>query len=70
MAGPALAYWLRCYGFGPSMVERAPQPRFDGYIVDFRGEAVTAIQLVVTQHGVPVRRPVGGVLPVLAAAPS
>jgi 2-polyprenyl-6-methoxyphenol hydroxylase-like FAD-dependent oxidoreductase len=37
IAGPALAYWLRRYGFTPTVVERAPSVRDGGYAVDFRG---------------------------------
>ena len=37
IAGPALAYWLRRYGFSPTVVERAPSVRDGGYAVDFRG---------------------------------
>src|SRR5262245_17306527 len=37
IAGPALAYWLRRYGFTPTVVERAPALREGGYAVDFRG---------------------------------
>jgi 2-polyprenyl-6-methoxyphenol hydroxylase-like FAD-dependent oxidoreductase len=37
IAGPALAYWLRRYGFIPTVVERAPSVREGGYAVDFRG---------------------------------
>lgn len=37
VAGPALAYWLRRYGFKPTVVERAPALRGGGYAVDFRG---------------------------------
>ena len=39
IAGPALAYWLRRYGFSPTVVERAPTLRGGGFGVDFRGEA-------------------------------
>jgi len=39
IAGPALAYWLRHYGFNPTVVERAPTLREGGYAVDFRGAA-------------------------------
>jgi 2-polyprenyl-6-methoxyphenol hydroxylase-like FAD-dependent oxidoreductase len=39
IAGPALAYWLRLYGFKPTVVERAPALRDGGYAVDFRGAA-------------------------------
>lgn len=37
IAGPALAYWLTCYGFHPTVVERAPQPREGGYIFHLHG---------------------------------
>ncbi|MBO2452613.1 FAD-dependent monooxygenase [Actinomadura barringtoniae] len=40
VAGPALAFWLRRYGFAPTIVERAPQLRPGGYKVDLRGVAV------------------------------
>ncbi len=37
IAGPALAYWLRRYGFEVTVVERAPQQRPGGQAVDFKG---------------------------------
>jgi 2-polyprenyl-6-methoxyphenol hydroxylase-like FAD-dependent oxidoreductase len=37
IAGPALAYWLRRYGFNPTVVERAPALRPGGHAVDLRG---------------------------------
>jgi 2-polyprenyl-6-methoxyphenol hydroxylase-like FAD-dependent oxidoreductase len=37
IAGPTLAYWLLRYGFTPTLVEVAPQPRTGGYVVDFWG---------------------------------
>ena len=40
VAGPALAYWLRRYGFNPTVVERAPARRDGGYKIDLRGAAV------------------------------
>src|SRR5688572_1331730 len=39
IAGPALAYWLRRYGFRPTVVERAPGLRSGGQAVDLRGAA-------------------------------
>lgn len=39
IAGPALAWWLSRYGFNPTVVERAPALREDGFAVGFRGEA-------------------------------
>ncbi|PTL76585.1 FAD-dependent monooxygenase [Vitiosangium sp. GDMCC 1.1324] len=44
IAGPALAYWLRRYGFNPTVVERAPELRDGGYAVDFRGASMHAIE--------------------------
>ncbi|MER7502156.1 FAD-dependent monooxygenase [Nonomuraea pusilla] len=43
IAGPALAYWLRRYGFTPTVVERAPALRPGGYKVDLRGVAVDVV---------------------------
>jgi 2-polyprenyl-6-methoxyphenol hydroxylase-like FAD-dependent oxidoreductase len=37
IAGPTLAYWLLRNGFEPTIVEKAPEPRTGGYIVDFWG---------------------------------
>ena len=37
IAGPALAHWLLRYGFAPTIVEKAPRLRADGYIIDFWG---------------------------------
>jgi 2-polyprenyl-6-methoxyphenol hydroxylase-like FAD-dependent oxidoreductase len=44
IAGLALAYWLRRYGFNPALVERAPAPRDGGYAVDLRGAAREAAE--------------------------
>ncbi len=37
IAGPTLAYWLVAYGFEPTLVERAPNIRAGGYVIDFWG---------------------------------
>jgi 2-polyprenyl-6-methoxyphenol hydroxylase-like FAD-dependent oxidoreductase len=37
VAGPTLAYWLGVRGFTPTLVERAPQLRTGGYVIDFWG---------------------------------
>jgi 2-polyprenyl-6-methoxyphenol hydroxylase-like FAD-dependent oxidoreductase len=37
IAGPTLAYWLACYGFKPTLVERAGHLREGGYVIDFWG---------------------------------
>jgi 2-polyprenyl-6-methoxyphenol hydroxylase-like FAD-dependent oxidoreductase len=44
IAGLALAYWLRRYGFHPTVVERAPAPREGGYAIDLRGAAREAAE--------------------------
>jgi hypothetical protein len=37
IAGPTLAYWLKCSGFAPTVLERAPTLRSSGYVIDFWG---------------------------------
>ncbi|GAA1582043.1 FAD-dependent monooxygenase [Kribbella hippodromi] len=37
IAGPALAFWLRRFGYAPTVVEIAPGPRPGGQTVDLRG---------------------------------
>lgn len=37
IAGPTLAYWLAHYGLEPTIVEKAPELRTGGYIIDFWG---------------------------------
>ena len=44
IGGPALAYWLRQYGYNPTVVERAPAPRPGGQTVDLRGAGRTVIE--------------------------
>ncbi len=46
IAGPTLAYWLKRYGFTPTVIERAPQLRAGGYPVDVRYEAVQVAKLM------------------------
>ncbi len=43
IAGPTLAYWLKRYGFNPTVIERAPKRREGGYIIDFRGMGVEVV---------------------------
>src|SRR5260221_91023 len=40
IAGPTLAYWLKRYGFTPTVVERSPVLRTGGFPIDVRNEAV------------------------------
>ena len=44
VAGPAVAYWLRRYGFNPTIVERAPAPRSGGQAIDLRGTARQVVE--------------------------
>ncbi|HEY4023969.1 MAG TPA: FAD-dependent monooxygenase [Pseudonocardiaceae bacterium] len=44
VAGPVLAYWLRRYGFEPTVVELADELRAGGYPIDVRGQAVTVAE--------------------------
>jgi 2-polyprenyl-6-methoxyphenol hydroxylase-like FAD-dependent oxidoreductase len=37
IAGPTLAFWLKCGGFEPTLLECAPGLRSGGYVVDFWG---------------------------------
>ena len=37
IAGPTLAYWLQRAGYEPTVVERSPELRRGGYLVDFWG---------------------------------
>lgn len=48
IAGPALAYWLSCYSFKPTVVEKAPALREGGYAIDIRG----ATQTVAARMGI------------------
>lgn len=46
-AGPAgltIAYWLKHYGFTPTVIERAPSLPIGGYKIDVRGEALKVLQ--------------------------
>jgi 2-polyprenyl-6-methoxyphenol hydroxylase-like FAD-dependent oxidoreductase len=44
VAGPALAHWLLHHGFRPTLVERSPQLRRGGYIIDFWGLGYDLVQ--------------------------
>src|SRR5207247_8756722 len=46
IAGPTLAYWLKRYGFTPTVIERVPQLREGGYPVDVRFEAVQVAKVM------------------------
>ncbi len=42
-AGLTVAYWLKQYGFTPTIVESAPTLRTGGYKIDVRGEALQVL---------------------------
>ncbi|MEW2498934.1 FAD-dependent monooxygenase [Amycolatopsis sp. NPDC047767] len=44
IAGPALAYWLREYGFAVTVVEKAAALRGGGYPIDIRGTALGVVE--------------------------
>jgi 2-polyprenyl-6-methoxyphenol hydroxylase-like FAD-dependent oxidoreductase len=44
ICGTSLAYWLKQYGFNPTLVERAPAFRTGGYIIDFWGIGYTVAE--------------------------
>jgi 2-polyprenyl-6-methoxyphenol hydroxylase-like FAD-dependent oxidoreductase len=44
IAGLTAAYWLRCYGFAPTIVERAPSLPTGGYKIDVRGTALQVLR--------------------------
>ena len=54
IAGPTLAYWLLRAGWTPTLIERAPEPRKSGYVIDFWGlgyEIVERMGLKEQLHG-------------------
>ena len=60
IAGPTLAYWLARAGHTPTLVERAPELRRGGYLVDFWGagfEIADRMGIVpeLTKRGYPIR---------------
>src|SRR5215510_11296009 len=44
IAGLTVAYWLRRYGFSPTIVERAPSLLTDGYKIDVRGTTLQVLR--------------------------
>jgi len=43
LAGLTAAWWLRSYGFTPTIVERAPSLLTGGYKIDVRGTALQVL---------------------------
>src|SRR5688572_18406683 len=44
IGGLALAWWLRRFGFVPTVIERAPALREGGYLIDFFGLGYDVIE--------------------------
>lgn len=44
VAGLTLAYWLKQYGFSPTIVEKSPALRTGGYKIDIRGAALEVVK--------------------------
>lgn len=44
IAGPTICYWLKKYGFNPTLIERSKQLRTGGYAIDIRGIAVDIVK--------------------------
>jgi 2-polyprenyl-6-methoxyphenol hydroxylase-like FAD-dependent oxidoreductase len=44
IAGPIICYWLKKYGFNPTLIERSEQLRTGGYAIDIRGIAADIVK--------------------------
>jgi len=60
IAGTCPAFWLKRYGFEPTLVERAPALRTGGYVIDFWGAGFEVAERMglaaqILQRGYPVR---------------
>lgn len=44
IAGPTLCFWLKKYGFNPTLIERSEQLRTGGHAIDIRGIAVDIVK--------------------------
>lgn len=52
IAGLTLAYWLKQYGFNPTIVEKHPTLRTEGYKLDIRGIAVEVVKRMGLQSAI------------------
>lgn len=52
IAGLTLAYWLKQYGFIPTIVEKHPTLRTEGYKLDIRGVAVEVVRRMGLQSAI------------------
>ena len=44
IAGPTICYWLKKYGFDPTLIERSKQLRTGGHAIDIRGIAADIVK--------------------------
>lgn len=44
IAGPTICYWLKKYGFNPTLIERSKQLRTGGHAIDIRGIALDIVK--------------------------
>jgi 2-polyprenyl-6-methoxyphenol hydroxylase-like FAD-dependent oxidoreductase len=44
IAGPAVCYWLKKFGFSPTLIERHESIRPGGYAIDIRGVATSIVK--------------------------
>jgi 2-polyprenyl-6-methoxyphenol hydroxylase-like FAD-dependent oxidoreductase len=44
VAGPTVCYWLKKYGFNPTLIEKSKQLRTGGYDIDIRGIALDIVK--------------------------
>src|SRR5215831_15289399 len=56
IAGLTVTYWLRRYGFTPTIVERAPSLLTGGYKIDVRGSALQVLGLMGIHDAVAAER--------------
>ena len=47
IAGPAVCYWLRRFGFSPVLIEKSASVRKGGQGVDIRGVALDIVKKIV-----------------------
>jgi len=52
IAGPAVAYWLLRTGHTPTLIERSPSLRTDGYVIDFWGIGYRVAQMMGIEEAV------------------
>jgi 2-polyprenyl-6-methoxyphenol hydroxylase-like FAD-dependent oxidoreductase len=56
IAGPTLAWWLKRFGFAPTLVEKAPAPRPGGHAIDIRGAALDVVRAMGIADEITARR--------------